>query len=115
VDFSEIGDSIWFTFITMSSVGYGNMMPSTPVGRFLSMSAAIFGAFILGLLVTIIGVAFALKDNEIEAVKSVTEQKRAARCIVTALQYNALRSMRYKMLDGRYEEGNDTRVTAAWK
>jgi uncharacterized membrane protein YqhA len=78
VDFSGLGNSVWFTFITMSSVGYGNMMPSTPVGRFLSMCSAIFGAFILGLLVTIVTVAFALAESEIETVKSITEQKRAA-------------------------------------
>ena len=80
-----MGDSIWFTFITMSSVGYGNMMPSTYVGRFLVMMGAVVGAFILGLMVTIIGLAFALSDNQVDALITVTERKRAAACIRAAL------------------------------
>lgn len=36
-------DAIYFTVITMSTVGYGDISPSTNIGKFLSLSIIIFG------------------------------------------------------------------------
>jgi voltage-gated potassium channel len=45
--FTHIADAIWFSLVTLSTVGYGDVYPVTGVGRFVT------GAFILFTLTTI--------------------------------------------------------------
>jgi hypothetical protein len=56
----------------MTSVGYGDMLPNTVPGRFIAISMAIFGAFILGLVVNVIALTFVLEDNKKKALCSIT-------------------------------------------
>ena len=62
-DFDSISSSIWFTIITMSSVGYVNIIASTPVGRAITLCAVIYGAFILSLTVGVTTALFNLEDS----------------------------------------------------
>ena len=63
-DFMYYGSSVWYVFITMSSVGYGSIIASTPIGRTLGVFAALVGAFLLSLLVAIISDWFQLEDHK---------------------------------------------------
>ena len=100
LDFSTIGSSLWAVFINMSTVGYGATYPSTGPGRFLMIFATLVGAFLLSLLVSLIAVGLMLEENKKEALSEIAEKKRAGSVISTALKYNALRNLRYKMNDG---------------
>ena len=42
-NFPSIPDSFWWTVITMTSVGYGDMTPTTPVGKFVGSFCAMCG------------------------------------------------------------------------
>ncbi|XP_068706742.1 potassium voltage-gated channel protein Shaker-like [Montipora foliosa] len=42
-NFPSIPDSFWWTVITMTSVGYGDMTPTTPVGKFVGSFCAMSG------------------------------------------------------------------------
>ena len=99
LDFSTIGSSLWAVFINMSTVGYGATYPSTGPGRFLMIFATLVGAFLLSLLVSLIAVGLMLEENKKEALSEIAEKKRAGSVISTALKYNALRNLRYKMMD----------------
>ena len=99
LDFSTMNSSIWSVIITMSSVGYGATYPSTVPGRFLMLFCTMVGAFLLSLLVSLIAVGLMLEDNKKEALAEVAEKKRAGAVISAALKYNAIRNLRYKMMD----------------
>jgi hypothetical protein len=58
LDFAVFGDAIWFVFVTITSVGYGNIIPCTSPGRFITLVCAIYGAFLLALTVTVVALGF---------------------------------------------------------
>ena len=60
--FEHYTSSIWFVIITMSSVGYGGIIASTPIGRGLTIFTSIIGAFLLSLLVAIITDWFVMSE-----------------------------------------------------
>ena len=49
--FNDLVSSSWYTVVTMSSVGYGWQIASTPVGRFFGIVAAFLGVYITGVVV----------------------------------------------------------------
>jgi voltage-gated potassium channel len=56
--FKNIGDSFWWTIVTMSTVGYGDKVPVTVAGRIIGGIGMIGGPLLLVSLVGTIGVAF---------------------------------------------------------
>ena len=52
--FSDYSTSVWYMIITMTSVGYGDMVAVTPLGRFVTLIATIVGAFYLALMVAFV-------------------------------------------------------------
>jgi hypothetical protein len=61
----------------MSSVGYGDIYPSTHIGRFLTLACAFFGAFILSLTVTAVGNLMAFEENKKDAFVRITKEQVA--------------------------------------
>lgn len=55
--------SIWCVIITMTTVGYGDVFAVSPYGRMISILNALWGAFIISLLVASIGRIFELNEN----------------------------------------------------
>lgn len=44
-------DMVYYSFITLATVGYGEISPATPIARFLAMAEAIVGQFYIAILV----------------------------------------------------------------
>ena len=61
--FNSFSSTLWFTIITMTSVGYGGIVTSTIIGRFFAIVSAIVGAFLLSLLVAIITDWFVMEER----------------------------------------------------
>lgn len=57
--YTSIPQSVFYTIVTLTAVGYGDMVPSTPLGQFLSMVLMITGYGIIAVPTGIVGVAFA--------------------------------------------------------
>lgn len=70
--------SIWCVIITMTTVGYGDVYAVSPYGRLISILNALWGAFIISLLVASIGRIFELNENQKKAIADITNFKRAA-------------------------------------
>jgi voltage-gated potassium channel len=60
---SQYLDFIYMMFITITTVGYGDFTPRTDAGRIFIMMGAIWGAFIISLIVLVVGNTFALNKN----------------------------------------------------
>ena len=44
-------DSAWLCVVTASTVGYGDMVPLTHIGKFIAFFVAIIGSFLIALVV----------------------------------------------------------------
>lgn len=81
----------------MTSVGYGGVIASTQVGRALTLSGAIAGAFLLSLAIAIVIQWFVLEERKVNAINQMILDKKAAVTVRTAFQYNVARAKRYRL------------------
>ena len=56
-------NAIWLTVITISTVGYGDLYPHTTMGRCIVIFAAIYGSFLLSVVVLAVNSYFSLNDE----------------------------------------------------
>lgn len=77
--------------ITMTSVGYGNIVAVTPIGRIVTLFAAFMGAIYLAVMVTLVHDWLELEDKQALTMHKVNDQENCGRSIVAALKYNAAR------------------------
>jgi hypothetical protein len=61
--FDDYTTSIWCVVITMTTVGYGDVAAISPFGRIVSIINALWGAFIISLLVASINNIFELNEH----------------------------------------------------
>ncbi|MFB8771231.1 potassium channel family protein [Streptomyces broussonetiae] len=88
-----LGDAVWWAFTTMTTVGYGDMAPTTGLGRVLAIGLMLSGIALLGVVTANIAAwfiaRFEMDDEEerrqTEAIFALTEEVRALRAEVAAL------------------------------
>ena len=51
-------DALWWTVATVTTVGYGDILPVTDVGRIMGLFYMVFGISILGVLLSTLGPRF---------------------------------------------------------
>ena len=56
------GSSIYLIIITLTTVGYGDVLPHTDGGNIVCLITAVWGGFIASLLILIVSNVFALTD-----------------------------------------------------
>ncbi|NGN63657.1 two pore domain potassium channel family protein [Streptomyces sp. A7024] len=89
-----LGDAMWWAFTTMTTVGYGDLAPTTGLGRLLAVSLMISGIALLGLVTANIAAWFIARfeeDNtyeveQTETLKQLTTEIAALRAEVAALR-----------------------------
>ena len=98
-DFRTLESAFFFVIMTMASAGFGDITTSTRAGRWMTLAVACWGAIMLSLLFTIIGDIFYLEGHLLAPLFLVGETKMAGRAVYAALQYNAIKRRRYKLLE----------------
>ena len=68
--FSSIPETMWWAMITLTTVGYGDVSPITPLGKLIGAFTALMGVCTVALLTGIVGSAFA---NQLEKRKAIFE------------------------------------------
>ena len=68
--FSSIPETMWWAIITLTTVGYGDVSPVTPLGKLIGALTALMGVCTVALLTGIVGNAFA---NQLEKRKAIFE------------------------------------------
>lgn len=78
--FKNFGDSLWWTIVTMSTVGYGDKVPITVAGRLIGGICMIGGPILMVSLIGSIGVS--LYDRWMKGVKGMAQVKKREHIII---------------------------------
>lgn len=63
-DFPSFADGAWWAIVTLATVGYGDIVPTTPWGRVVGSALIIFGVTFLSFLTAIVTSLFVSTDQE---------------------------------------------------
>uniref|UniRef100_F1L0Q6 Potassium voltage-gated channel subfamily KQT member 1 n=1 Tax=Ascaris suum TaxID=6253 RepID=F1L0Q6_ASCSU len=83
--FSSYADALWWGVITMTTIGYGDVVPQTWVGRIVASCFAIFAISFFALPAGILGSGFALKVQQKQRQKHFNRQIPAAATLIQCL------------------------------
>ena len=72
--YQSIPDSFWWCIVTMTTVGYGDVYPVTPAGRFIAALASLSGILVVAIPVSIISTNF---NSEYAKLQRQREQVKA--------------------------------------
>ncbi len=92
-----LGDAVWWSFTTMTTVGYGDHSPTTGLGRVLAVGLMLSGIALLGVVTANIAAWFisrfdrddAEERRQTAAIELLTEEVRALRAQVSELTSGA--------------------------
>ena len=70
-----IPTAIWWSVVTMTTTGYGDIVPITPVGKVIGSIVGMFGMIVFALPVVVVGYHFQEVYNELEEEKFVKKLK----------------------------------------
>ena len=83
----HILDAFWWSFVTITTVGYGDITPSTVGGKIIGVVVMVFGIGILGMFTATIASAFV--DTKIKEGKGVKEVKVKDHFLICGWSYKA--------------------------
>jgi voltage-gated potassium channel len=89
-----LGDALWWSFTTMTTVGYGDHAPTTGLGRMIAVGLMLSGIALLGVVTANIATWFIARferddveeRRQTEAIRELAEEVRALRAEVAALR-----------------------------
>ena len=67
LNFTDVFNSIWIVFEGMTTIGFGDLVPKTNIGRMLLVLACFVGIFVLTLLIISIQTMINPSPNQLEA------------------------------------------------
>lgn len=83
-DFPTLGDGIWWSIVTLGTVGYGDIVPHTAWGRVLGGVVIVFGVTFISVLVATV-TSFLLATEQQEGAADAEEERVAAEEATRAL------------------------------
>ncbi|WKX97497.1 hypothetical protein Q1695_013285 [Nippostrongylus brasiliensis] len=83
--FTSYADALWWGVITMTTIGYGDVVPQTWLGRIVASCFSIFAISFVALPAGILGSGFALKVQQKQRQKHFNRQIPAAATLIQCL------------------------------
>ncbi|XP_034040665.1 potassium voltage-gated channel subfamily KQT member 1.1 [Thalassophryne amazonica] len=81
-NFGNYADALWFGVVTVTTIGYGDKVPQTWIGKTIASCFSIFAISFFALPAGILGSGFALKVQQKQRQKHFNRQIPAAACLI---------------------------------
>jgi voltage-gated potassium channel len=85
-DFPTYADAVWWAIVTLATVGYGDIVPTTGWGRIVGSALILFGVTFLSFLTATITSLFVSTDQEKQQAEEQMRQEAAEAQIRTLLE-----------------------------
>ena len=73
-DFPTLGDALWWALVTLATVGYGDVVPHTEVGRVIGSAVIVMGVTFLAILTSTVTSYLVSNDQELRAAQEHAER-----------------------------------------
>nr|XP_055064745.1 potassium voltage-gated channel subfamily KQT member 1.1 isoform X1 [Misgurnus anguillicaudatus] len=83
-EFSSYADALWWGVVTVTTIGYGDKVPQTWIGKTIASCFSVFAISFFALPAGILGSGFALKVQQKQRQKHFNRQIPAAACLIQA-------------------------------
>jgi len=83
----NFGNAIYLVVMTITTVGYGDLVPYTLAGKIIAMIASLWGSLLMSLLVVTQMSIFELNDNQKKALTHINMSKSAADTINQSIRF----------------------------
>jgi len=84
----SIGDALWWSIVTVTTVGYGDISPKTALGRIVASVLMIMGIGFIGSLTSTLSTYFINKEEEKHRAKEEQEEEIASDLQILKLKEN---------------------------
>lgn len=91
--------ALWLVFITMTTVGYGDLYAVTPMGRVITFAIAIWGAIILSILFATMARIADLSEKESRATAIISDHKNASLCLSESMEFFHLKRLHNELIN----------------
>jgi len=85
--FDDYFTAIWVIVITMTTVGFGDVVAYSQFGRLIVMITAFWGTFLISLLIVSVSKIFELTRKQRKAMHHLFLTRKAASSITSAMRY----------------------------
>jgi voltage-gated potassium channel len=76
-NFPNYGIAVWCAIVTLATVGYGDVVPTTPVGRIVGSGVIIIGVTFLAFLTATVTSLFVSSDQEAARERELAQREAA--------------------------------------
>ncbi len=83
-DFGQFKDCIWFIFVTAATIGYGDIIPETDLGRICAILSGMLGVILANMIAGILAVQFSKTASQIEIANFMEKAKRVKKVQLAA-------------------------------
>lgn len=80
-DFTAFTNAVYFTFVAMSTIAYGDFYPCTQMGRFCAVLCEIWGMAMFSMMIYLIDVTFRASKQQETAYREIHRSRLAGRLI----------------------------------
>jgi hypothetical protein len=110
-EFEYLINSFWLVFITMMTIGYGDLSPLTAAGKAVCTIAGLWGTFITSLLVVCLYGLLDLSNDQFIVFTQIVKSREAVKFIEDAFMFRKIRNGRKstpEMIKNSYNELNSS-------